>query len=172
MTVLADMVVDTDYGQFDLGWGDGDGFDGDDDRAFAGQVNGWVGAADPDGIYIVLARRSGGSHVVIALHDTDPAPADTKWEDVVEVSALIPPGGAGWGSWGGESGGELDVPPGSYRVRVSARGRDAGAADEFAEGVVDHYLIEFWPAAMMPDTIVRTGSTDAQYWHDSWGNRR
>jgi hypothetical protein len=56
-----DQTVDTDYGQFDLVWTEAGGFDGNFDRFFAGQVNGLVGASDPDGVYVNLARRSGGS---------------------------------------------------------------------------------------------------------------
>lgn len=75
-------------------------------------------------------------------------------------------------SWAAESTWDLEVPAASYRLRVSARGRDAGAADEFAEGVLDHYLLELWPAPPQPDAIVRTGSDDARYWHAEWGSRR
>lgn len=170
---LADEIVDTDYGQFDLVWSEGGGFDGDDEKFFDGQINGLVGASHPTGIYMVLARRSGGSHVQIALEDSPPGDPATSWEDVVEVSTVIPAGSnPGWLSWAGETGGELDLPAGFYRVRVSARGRDAGAADEFADGVVDHYLVELWPAPVTEDAILRVGSDDARYWHRTWGSRR
>ena len=46
--VLLDEVISTDYGQFDLIWAD--------DRFFRGQDNGLVGAADPGGMYLNLAR--------------------------------------------------------------------------------------------------------------------
>ncbi|HEY0645227.1 MAG TPA: hypothetical protein VGD39_17525, partial [Nocardioides sp.] len=72
-TELFDGVVDTDYGQLDLYWSpDYLGYDGSDDRYFAGQVNGLVGAGDPDGVYVNLARRSGGSSVRIVLRNTEP----------------------------------------------------------------------------------------------------
>ena len=168
-----DQVVETDYGQLDLGWGDGEGFDGDTDRFFAGQVNGLVGAADPEGVYLVLARRSGGSQVRIEVHDTEPSLTD-EWEDVVEVSITVPESAEtiGWTTWAGEDGGVLKIPPGAYRVRVNARGRDAGAEDEFAEEVVDFYLLQLWPTPPRPDEIVRTTSADAAYWHDANGGRR
>ena len=70
--VLLDEVIATDYGQFDLIWADGAGFDGDFDRFFMGQDNGLVGAAHPDGVYLSLARRAGGSPVRIVLVDTAP----------------------------------------------------------------------------------------------------
>ena len=112
--VLFDGVVSTDYGQLDLLWGDGVGFDGDFDRSFAGQVNGLAGAASGDGLYLNLARRSGGSSVRIALEDKAPGPPDEQWEDVVEVSVTVPAGStARWCSWAGETGGGLDLSPGT-----------------------------------------------------------
>lgn len=121
--VLLDQVIETDYGQFDLVWTHDAGFDGNFDRFFAGQVNGLVGATDRNDLYLNLARRSGGSPVKIVL--TDEAPdVDTSWEDIVEVSTSIPPGSrVQWLFWAGESSGALAaIDPGTYRVRVSARG--------------------------------------------------
>ncbi|PYD00846.1 hypothetical protein B4U78_008975 [Microbacterium esteraromaticum] len=170
--VLLDQVIHTDYGQFDIVWNAaGDGFDGDADRFFAQQVNGWVGAAVDGDLYIVLARRSGGSTVHIELHAE--APSLGAWDDIVEVSVAIPEGAEPrWQTWAGESAGPLPVPAGSYRVRVSASGRDAAAADEFSETPLDSYLIQFWPAESAPDTVVATGSSDAAYWNEAWGGRR
>lgn len=62
--VLLDRVISTDYGQFDLIWTDDGGFDGDDERFFADQCNGLVGAGDPKGVYVNLARRSGARRSV------------------------------------------------------------------------------------------------------------
>ena len=45
--LLADEIIDTDYGQVDLVWSDDGGFDGDADRFFANQVNGWSALAIP-----------------------------------------------------------------------------------------------------------------------------
>jgi hypothetical protein len=129
--LLLDQVVRTDYGQFDLVWTQDGGFDGDFDRVFAGQVNGLVGAADPDGVYINLGRQSGGPPVRIVLMD-EPAMDDPSWEDVVEVSFVLPKGHEMQrSSWAGANRGTLEgLPPGSYRLRVSATGRDPGHAGE------------------------------------------
>jgi hypothetical protein len=171
--VLLDQVIETDYGQFDLLWDDGYGFDGDFDRFFGDQVNGLVGAASGHGLYVSLARRSGGSPVRIVLLEEAPPLRDDEWEDVVEVSTTVSPGAKpSWSSWAGETSGPLDLPAGTYRVRTSARGRDAGHDGEFADGPVDHYLLEFWPAPAQPDSIVRTTSDDARYWHREAGSRR
>jgi hypothetical protein len=172
--VIADEVVKTDYGQVDLLWSPEGGFDGDARRFFANQINGLVGAADPSGVYFHLGRRSGGSAVRIVLRDAAPE-VDPAWEDVVEVSTLVPEDAdPRWVTWAGEAVGPLDgLKPGIYRLRVSAAGRDAGRADEFAEAIVDTYLLEFWPEpALRPDDNVRVGSADAEYWHREWGANR
>lgn len=170
---LLDAIIRTDYGQFDLVWEPDGGFDGVPDRFFAGQVNGWVGAADPSGVYLCLARRSGGSRIRIVLEDVEPAFPSPEYDDVVEVSTVVPEGAEpGWLSWAGESGGDLALPSGSYRIRVSANGRDAGAADEFSDEILDSYLVQLWPAAAQPDAILRSESENGRYWHREWGNRR
>jgi hypothetical protein len=168
---LLNELVNTDYGQFTLEWGEGI-WNGDVERFFKGQQNGLVGAADPDNVVILLARRSGGSAVRIVL-DTSEPPSGDDWEDVVEASITLPQGRSmRWCSWAGESGGPLLVPAGQYRLRVSAAGRDAGAQNEFADEVVDTYLIELWSAPGAPDAVLRAGSDDARYWHQMWGTRR
>ncbi|MFD7160270.1 hypothetical protein ACFV9C_37170 [Kribbella sp. NPDC059898] len=169
--VLLDQTIRTDYGQFDLVWGGGFGFDGDADRFFAGQVNGLAGAAHGDGVYLHFARRSGAPLRIVLM---DEAPPDSSsWEDVVEVSVDVPPGEAvGWSSWGGGSGGRLEGLAGSYRLRLNARGRDAARTGESGNGLLDEYLIQLWPAPAEPDAILRAETADAAYWHDAWGNRR
>lgn len=170
--VIFDGMVQTDYGQFDLVWGDDFGFDGDFDRFFDGQVNGLAGAAAGEGLYLNLARRSGGSPVQIVRHDTEPLLRE-DWEDVVEVSISVPlDAQPTWSTWAGEESGPLLIPHGTYRVRVNARGRDAGRDGEFADEPVDWYLIELWPAPTGPDAILRTTSADATYWHSEVGSRR
>ncbi len=175
-TVLLDAVVYTDFGQFDLAWAKDGGFNGDVDRSFRGQVNGLVGAADPGGVYISLSRRFGGSPMRIVLLDSAPEPPPIEYEDVVEVSVRIPAGAeVRWITWFREVSGPLGgLGPGDYRVRVSAKGRDAaqGMRGVAAEGLVDAYLVELWPAGHGPDEILRVGSKDAQYWHREWGSRR
>ncbi len=172
--LLLDEVIHTSYGQFDLVWADGLGFDGDFDRFFAGQINGLVGAADSDGVYINLARYGGGSRVRLTVHDAEPPLPAPDFEDVVEVSVAVPAGATvQWAAWGGTNFGEVvGLQSGTYRLRVSAHGRDAGSQGEFAEGVVDEYLLDLWPAAAAEDEVVRVGSENARYWHREVGGRR
>lgn len=173
-TILLDRVISTDYGQFDLGWAEDFGFDGDFDRFFAGQLNGLVGAADRSGVYLHFARQFGGSPVRCELLDAAPGAPDAQWEDVVEVSVQVPDGATPrWSSWAGEEEGALAIPSGTYRLRVSARGRDAGhdmGVDH--DDPLDRYLLELWPAPMAPDAILRVTSADARYWHAELGGRR
>lgn len=170
---LFDQVVETDYGQFDLVWTEESGSDGDFDRFFAGQANGLAGAADPRCVCVNLARRSGGSPIRIVLMDSPPGD-DASWEDVVEVSFILPEGHAlGWSTWAGLHGGALaGIPPGSYRLRVSANGRDQGRDGEPSEDLVDAYLLQLWPAPVRSDAILRAGSEDGRYWHREVGSRR
>lgn len=169
--VLLDRMIETDYGQLDLLWADDYvGFDGNVDRFFAGQVNGLVGAASGAGLYLNLARRSGGSSVRIVRLDEAPDIDDDKWEDIVEASTTIPAGAhPRWATWAGEDGGSLDLGQGTYRVRVSARGRDVG---QFADGTMDCYLVEIWPAPTREDSIIKLSSANAEYWHREVGSRR
>lgn len=173
--ILFDDIVYTDYGQFDFEWQPEGGFDGDYDRIFASQTNGLVGAAHAEGVYVNLARRFGGSRVQICLFEVEPPLLDADYEDVVEVSTVVPPDADPmWVSWAAESSGQLpDLRPGTYRVRVSARGRDDAGDGGVAEGlVVDEYVIEFWPSDEADDKIVRVGTDNAKYWHAEVGSRR
>ena len=167
-----DHVVHTDYGQLTFWWGDADEYDGDVNRFFGNQVNGLVGAADSEHLAFVLARRSGGSAVRVLMEPSQP-PVEDDYQDVVEVSVEVSPGQqVRWSAWAGEDGGSLSIPPGQYRLRVSAKGRDEGAQGEFAESVVDWYLIQLWPHPVGEDAVIRTGSDDARYWHEQRGSRR
>lgn len=112
VSVLLDAIVETDYGQFDLTWDGGEGINGDWDRVFAGHVNGLAGAASGDGLYLNLARRSGGSPVRIELLDGEPAVPD-GWGDIVEVSIAVPDAPVRWETWAGESSGDPTVPAGT-----------------------------------------------------------
>ncbi|MDQ0643488.1 hypothetical protein [Microbacterium murale] len=170
ISVLLDDVIYTDYGQFTIVSNAGS-FDGDAARFFAGQANGWVGADVPGTLHVVLGRRSGGSRVRIELSTDEPQLE--RSQDIVEGSVTFQPDTpVAWEAWAAETSGPLAIPPGSYRTRVSAIGRDEGSANEFAEIAVDSYLIQFWPAPASEDAILKTSSQDATYWNREWGSRR
>jgi hypothetical protein len=78
-----------------------------------------------------------------------------------------------WCSWDSQNWRDIDgLGVGTYRMRVSARGRDAGANGEQAEEPVDFYLAQLWLAPEEPDAVLRVGSGDAAYWHAEVGGRR
>ena len=58
------------------------------------------------------------------------------------------------------------------RVARASISTSPGADGEFADCVVDSYLVEIWPAAPALDSIVRVGSGEARYWHREVGGRR
>ena len=92
-TVLMDELVQTDYGQFDLVWTKAGGFDGDPDRFFDGQSNGLISAADPNGVYVVLSRRSGRSPRPRRAPRRRARPPGPDYDDIVEVSTTVPEDG-------------------------------------------------------------------------------
>lgn len=164
--VLLDSVVHTDHGILDLLWREDGYWNGDVERFFAGQVNGLVGASNPHGVFLYLARMSGGSRVTVLLHDDEPEPDTRAWEDIVEVSTAVPEGSLpSWQTFAGQSVGPLDLDPGPYRLRVSSRGRDEArpgrCEDESAEDVLDVYLVDAWSCPEAPDSIVQTVSHNA-----------
>ena len=124
---------------------------------------------DGNDVLVLTGAQWGPFSVTTRLLD-GPALADEEWEDVVEFSLT--------------SGGEVVVTelvnnfptvtlltdPGSYRVRVSARGRasdsarDSGqrATDELATVPIEHYLVEAWLAEAAPPVITRETSRFAR----------
>ncbi|GAB3085721.1 hypothetical protein [Nocardioides zeae] len=174
--VLLDRVLCTSYGQLDLVWDPAAMDEFDDDVMFGGQANGLVGAGWPGRVYLTLAScLPDEARVRIVARDNAPADPEPEWEDVVEVSTEVPvlpldEPAPHWTSWGYDDSGPLDIAPGHYRLRVSARGRDA-ARDFVGEGVRDSYLLELWPAPPGPDAILRTTTEDAAYWHKARGGQ-
>lgn len=169
--VLLSRAINTEAGQLSITWcEDAYSFDGDLKRWFAGQSNGILGAGEPCGLVFMLAFRAGASQVDIELFDGEPHLA-ASWEDVVEVSANVGNSSVPqWVTCYGAADGPLDLPPGSYRVRFSCRGRDLSepiGEDDHVSSPVDAYLVEFWPSLWRPDVIVRTSSSDASEWHSA-----
>jgi len=115
---------------------------------------------------LITGDQWGPFSVTTRLLNAPPAEDEAEWEDVVELSLNVA--------------GRLFVTevvdnlprvplfdePGSYRLRVSARGR-AGArdrSDESADGEqpVEWYLLEVWPAAPAEPMIIRLTSAFAK----------
>lgn len=163
---LFDQIVMTDYGHFAIIIADDDPTDGDIDSLFRGQHNGWVGAVLPGIVHVNLAKSFGGSSMTIELHDE--RPQDPDWEDCVEVSCVVPQGAnVRCVPWDPDAEGEvIYLPAGKYRLRASARGRDAGGAKNGAPEIVDFYLLQLWPAEPSTDTVIRSTSRNSNYWNN------
>lgn len=161
MHVLLDRIIRSDYGQFDLLLApDARGYDGDIKKFFGGQSNGLMGAASDDGsLYLFLGTWQDTSMRIVLL-DGEPPAEPGAWDDIVEVSAIVPADGeARWATWGGHDGGPLNLPEGAYRVRTSVRGRDAALDSQYsATPTMSQYLVEFWPGPAALDAVIHTTS--------------
>lgn len=139
--------------------------DDDPDREFAlpdpGGASGLAGVS-PGLAIVITGTQFGNVSVSVQAGESDPGLDTGRWDEVVEVSVVSGPGGQGL-SVG--SGGDIPyeflhlTPPGagSYRVRIHARGRDAGARKDVVEDrPVERHLIQIWPAPPAPEIIHKT----------------
>ena len=133
--------------------------------ARGGQVNGLCGAAYPGVLAMVTGLHTGTVPLRFELHDEEP-PLEDDWEDVVEAPLTVT-ADAYWVT-AFDRGMEVEAPPaGTYRARWCASGMDEAhdgtrSADE---PEIDRYLLQLWPAPVLPDAVIRQGSDIAAYWH-------
>ncbi|MCI3927878.1 hypothetical protein [Streptomyces sp. AN091965] len=135
----------------------------------AGQSNGLCGAANPGNLFLTTGLHTGRVGLTVEVHETEPS-LDDQWEEIVEVSfrpasaetAVVP--------WGDGAVCSLDLPVTDYRVRYCGRGMDVTPDDELSvldDGpVIDHYLLQFWPAEPAADQVIKQTTRSAAYWHD------
>lgn len=131
----------------------------------------WWPEKDPDlsGFLVKTGSQWGPFGVVLQLLDAAPGPPADEWEDVVELSVDVA-GELTVGEIVDGRVGSVPVPPGGYRLRVSARGRTESAirdreiesADGAAGSPVEHFLVCIWPAAPSGPAIVREDSRFSQ----------
>jgi hypothetical protein len=144
----------------------GNDFARDLELSFWCQSNGLCGASSPSLLFLITGLHTGYVNFSVGFTDAEP-PLDRSWEDIVEVSFIVdePPF---LEEWGGQASYPIDLAPGNYRVRYSAKGMDSGrAADTTSESgePVDSYQLIFWPAERTaPDRVIRQESQTAQYW--------
>ncbi len=127
----------------------------------------------PADLIIQTGSQYGPYDVTLRTVEGPPA-LDSSWEDVSEISVTCEPRigvdelldvPADW----------VEIAGGTYRVRVSARGRTESCAREYAfpegddgededavEEPLEHYLVEVWPAAATPPVVLREDSQFAR----------
>lgn len=138
------------------------------DLVVGGTVVHWldVGMGEPPLLLVRGGSQFGPFAVTLRLLAGAPVALDASWEDVAEVSIDVRD--LALGDLEDGAGDPVDVASGTYRLRVSARGRAEGAdrestfRDEDSEIDLDepleHFLLELWPAAATPAEQVRETS--------------
>lgn len=136
------------------------------DESFAGQRAGLCGAAVPGHLFLVTGMHTGSVPLTVELHEREPSLDFDGWEDIVETPFRAASHDTALAEWSGEVR-DLGLPAGTYRVRYHCRGMDEadGPSREEDEPVVDEYLIQFWPAPLERDRIVKQTTESAAYWH-------
>ncbi|MBL0748408.1 hypothetical protein [Nocardioides baculatus] len=130
------------------------------------------GAVEEEGsdVWILTGDQWGPFEVVARVLDSAPGEPEEAWQDVAEVSLESASGFYVTELVSQDVGTVIDLAPGIYRVRVSARGRSAEAdLDEDGEVVErggeeppEHYLLEIWAAPPTAPVDLRETSSLAQ----------
>lgn len=123
-------------------------------------VDGALVSAESSQVVVRTGAYAAPVEVGLELLRLEPSEPDSIWEDVVELSVLSAdrialaelmeaPKGA------------IATEAGWYRLRIAARGRDAG--EERGEvgqraKVLEHYLVQAWAAPAAPGTTIRATS--------------
>ena len=166
MKTIFDGIVLSCYGQAYVHFKDTHGY-ADDVRK--DQLNGLLGAAQPNTLFLTFGLHTG--HVRFTIKVADKAPEiEASWEEIVEASFTVPEfQEITFTDWNGDI--HLPVPllPGTYRVRYTAE--NFGEAEDLPESENDanpleRYELTFWPALHERDQILKVTRPAAQYWHD------
>jgi hypothetical protein len=143
--------VPVQYHQFDIS--DEDGPTGPElDRGHNGLLR------VVDGVIVVMTGiHTGDVDVAVTLHQAEPAPDDGGWQEIVEISAHSASGELMVRGMMDDLDEGLPVlsfnGPGTYLLRVHARGRDT-AIDLAPDEVTEWYLIQAWPAPPQAPTVL------------------
>jgi hypothetical protein len=118
-------------------------------------------SADGGAIEVTTGIHTGDVHVKVEPHSQRPD-LDSGWEEIAEISCNSPSGELLVTSFMDDP---ADLPslasqgPGSYRLRVHARGRDRAVDQTTVDEAVESYLIQSWPAAHQDALLLK--ATDA-----------
>ncbi len=104
---------------------------------------------------------TGDLPLTVTVTDQEPPLEADEWEEIVEVSMVIPGNGLAVYAPGDLPEAGVGLPAGedetrAWRLRVHARGRDAGRDAEFidadaGEEMVEEHAIQLWPAPPAPE---------------------
>ncbi|WP_424893570.1 hypothetical protein [Streptomyces sp. XH2] len=129
-------------------------------------------AAGTDGALVITGTDQGDIGIRVELWNGAPAVDDTAWEDIVEDSYTA----TGTAHVVNVEGGPAGLPdlawsgPGTYRMRVSVRGRDLGADDDgtgteqAGPAPVEEHLIQVWPAPPAPPHALKLTDELGETW--------
>jgi hypothetical protein len=118
-------------------------------------------SADGGAIEVTTGIHTGDVHVTVEPHLQRPDPAQ-GWEEIAEISCTSPSGELLVTSSMDDP---ADLPslasqgPGSYRLRVHARGRDRAVDQTTLDAAVESYLIQSWPTAHQGALLVQATDT-------------
>lgn len=123
-------------------------------------TNGLISAHDFLAI-IMTGTEAGPVSVTLQLAEGEPSLDFGTWDEIVDVSMRFDDDSASvFGDRDSEGRSLPSLPPGSYRIRAHARGRDLGhGAPVVCGSPSEEHLIVAWPAQPMPE--VRHKLSDA-----------
>ncbi|WP_218905785.1 hypothetical protein [Actinomadura luteofluorescens] len=128
---------------------------------YSGGRNGLVGVLGDGAACVCTGILEGLVRLTVqATQEPPPAPSG-EWDEAVEVRFYSPSGrfSINGVADGPPLGNLATAGPGPYRVRVHARGRDAGHGIETVTEVseiVEEFLIVCWPGDGDPETLLQT----------------
>lgn len=135
-------------------------------RIFAGNS---LAAGGPEHLTVHAGTHTGWIRLTTRQCAAEPPLPGDEWETVVDVSICSTSGVLRLFQWGGDVQGDAGnfatCGAGWYRVRVQARGRDEGDAQQGDTPVEEHFL-SVWPAPPEPDTVHRANDTFARTHYD------
>lgn len=160
--VNQDLQVESDYGQFYMydpetqvpvvlpGNDAEDALllaldEADESRRFLGYRHGLV-------VFLTPSQYNWRASMRVEVSDRQPASDADEWDHVVESPLPVPSGRLLFQAGGGGTPIETEIPPGTYRARLSGRGFVAGVGE--IEGH-ESYRLQLWPADEAEPLLVK-----------------
>lgn len=125
-----------------------------------GGVGGLAGAVGNLAV-VLTGTQFGNVTVTVQAGDTDPGPDTGSWDEVVECSLRAGPARQPLGITSGGQGpadlqGLTRSGAESFRLRIHARGRAAGAERDVVAGKpVEEHLVQMWPAPLAANRVIK-----------------